>query len=251
MAIINKGKTFANGEQLTADKLNQVIDNATFTTSAVDNVSTQLAGEAIIVKDSGVTTAKINNGGVTTAKIADSNVTTAKILDANVTKAKIENLSDYTVLGNVSGGAAAPAEVSILDEDDMASDSDTAIATQQSIKAYVDNVSVFTKSFESAEQNIPAAGTPITFSHGMSSIPKIAQVVLRCKTAAFNYSLGDEIVIGDYGDAGQMQSLYFNTSTIGWGHMYSGSTILIKNRTTDAFGNASSPNFKVVLKAFA
>ena len=128
MAIINKGKSFANGEQLTADKLNQVIDNATFTTSAVDNVSTQLAGEAIIVKDGGVTTTKLNNGAVTTAKIAD----------ANVTKAKIENLSDYTVLGNVSGGAAAPAEVSILDEDDMASDSDTAIATQQSIKAYVD-----------------------------------------------------------------------------------------------------------------
>jgi hypothetical protein len=87
MAIINKGKSFANGEQLTADKLNQVIDNATFTTSAVDNVSTQLAGEAIIVKDGGVTTAKLNNGAVTTAKIAD----------ANVTKAKIENLSDYTV----------------------------------------------------------------------------------------------------------------------------------------------------------
>ena len=128
MAIINKGKSFANGEQLTAEKLNQVIDNATFTTSAVDNVSTQLAGEAIIVKDGGVTTAKLNDGAVTTAKIAD----------ANVTKAKIENLSDYTVLGNVSGGAAAPAEVSILDEDDMASDSDTAIATQQSIKAYVD-----------------------------------------------------------------------------------------------------------------
>ena len=128
MAIINKGKSFANGEQLTAEKLNQVIDNATFTTSAVDNVSTQLAGEAIIVKDGGVTTTKLNNGAVTTAKIAD----------ANVTKAKIENLSDYTVLGNVSGGAAAPAEVSILDEDDMASDSDTAIATQQSIKAYVD-----------------------------------------------------------------------------------------------------------------
>jgi hypothetical protein len=136
----------------------------------------------------------------------------------------------------------------------MASDSDTAIATQQSIKAYVDSLlanPIFTKSFESAEQDIPAAGTPITFSHGMSSIPKIAQVVLRCKTAQFNYSIGDEIVIGDYGDAGQVQMLYFNTSTIGWGHMYSGSTILIKNRTTDANGSASSPNFKVVLKAFA
>ena len=156
MAIINKGKTFANGEQLTADKLNQVIDNATFTTSAVDNVSTQLAGEAIIVKDSGVTTAKINDAAVTTAKINDGAVTTAKILDANVTKAKIENLSDYTVLGNVSGGAAAPAEVSILDEDDMASDSNTAIATQQSIKAYVDDSSTdgFSPTIYASEESV-------------------------------------------------------------------------------------------------
>ena len=70
MAIINKGKSFADGEQLTADKLNQVIDNATFTTSAVDNVSTQLSGGAIIVRDGGITTAKLNDGAVTTAKIA-------------------------------------------------------------------------------------------------------------------------------------------------------------------------------------
>jgi hypothetical protein len=108
MAIINKGKSFANGEQLTADKLNQVIDDATFTTSAVDNVSTQLSGGGIIVKD----------GGVTTAKIADSNVTTAKIADANVT---FEKLTD------------------VIDDDTMATASATTLATSESIKAYVDN----------------------------------------------------------------------------------------------------------------
>jgi len=123
MAVISKGTTFATGDQVTAVKLNNLADAATFASGAVDSVSTQLSGGAIIVKD----------GGVTTAKIADS----------NVTKAKIENLADYKVLGNVSGGAAAPAEVAILDEDDMASDSDTALATQQSIKAYVDASSPF------------------------------------------------------------------------------------------------------------
>ena len=98
MAIINKGKSFANGEQLTADKLNQVIDNATFTTSAVDNVSTQLAGGAIIVKD----------GGVTTAKLTDANVTFAKLTD-------------------------------VIDDDTMATATDTTLATSESIKAYVDS----------------------------------------------------------------------------------------------------------------
>jgi hypothetical protein len=118
-----------------------------------------LSGGAIIVKDSGitaakiaanavttdkildanVTTAKIANANVTTDKILDANVTTAKIADANVTKAKIENVADMKVLGNTSGTPAAPAEVSVLDEDDLVSNSATALATQQSIKAYVDN----------------------------------------------------------------------------------------------------------------
>lgn len=164
MGVLSKGTNFSNGDQVTDTSLDNLVDNATFTTSAVDEVSTDIGGSgSIIVKDGGITTgkladstsaatgvtsakiassavtaAKIGTGAVTTVKILDDNVTTAKILDANVTKAKIENLTDYTVLGNVSGGAAAPAEVTILDEDTLVTDSATALATQQSIKAYVD-----------------------------------------------------------------------------------------------------------------
>ena len=79
MAAISKGTTFATGDQVTALKLNNLVDNSTFASGAVDNTSTQLSSGAIIVKD----------GGVTTAKIADANVTTAKIADANVTPAKL------------------------------------------------------------------------------------------------------------------------------------------------------------------
>lgn len=142
MSVIKSGKTFANGEQLTADKLNQVITGATFSaTEAVDNSTTGIDGSgAIIVRDDGITTDKILNDAVTTAKIADDQVTTSKILDSNVTKAKIEDVADMKVLGNTSGSAAAPQEVSVLDEDDMSSDSATALATQQSIKAFVDSV---------------------------------------------------------------------------------------------------------------
>ena len=129
MAIINKGTAFSNGEQLSASKLNDLVDGATFGTDSVDNASTLLNGAgAITVRDS----------GITAAKLATNAVTTTRILNANVTKAKIENVADYKVLGNVSGAAAAPAEVAILDEDDMVSDSATALATQQSIKTYVD-----------------------------------------------------------------------------------------------------------------
>ena len=139
MAILSKGTTYADGTQVTATNLNALVDSATFASGAVDDSTTQLSSGAVIVKDLGIATGKIAASAVTTAKIADSNVTTAKIADSNVTKAKIENLSDYKVLGNVSGGAAAPAEVAILDEDNMASNSATSLATQQSIKAYADS----------------------------------------------------------------------------------------------------------------
>jgi len=128
MAILSKGTTYSDGDQVTSTNLNALVDSATFASGAVDDSSTQLSSGKIIVKDLGIATGKIATSAVTTAKIADS----------NVTKAKIENLADYKVLGNVSGGAAAPAEVAILDEDNMSSDSATSLATQQSIKAYVD-----------------------------------------------------------------------------------------------------------------
>ena len=152
MPIINKGTAFSNGEQLSASKLNDLVDAATFGTDSVDNASTIVnANGAITVRDSGVTAAKLATGAVTTAKI----------LDANVTKAKIENVADYKVLGNVSGAAAAPAEVSILDEDDMTSDSATALATQQSIKAYVDAKSIAqTKLISTTTQQTTTSAIP-------------------------------------------------------------------------------------------
>ena len=75
---------------------------------------------------------------VDTSEIKDNAVTTAKVLNSNITKAKIENVANMRVLGNTSGSAVAPQEVVILDEDTMSSNSATSLATQQSIKAYVD-----------------------------------------------------------------------------------------------------------------
>jgi uncharacterized protein (AIM24 family) len=189
MAIINKGTAFSNGEQLSASKLNDLLDGATFGTDSVDNASTLLNETgAITVRDS----------GITAAKLATNAVTTAKILNANVTKAKIENVADYKVLGNVSGAAAAPAEVAILDEDDMVSNSDTALATQQSIKTYVDaTAGGFTPStyaggesvtlpngliMKFGSQSVPGDSTA-TVSFATSFPGGIVQVQLTIKTA--------------------------------------------------------------------
>ena len=98
MAIINKGTAFSNGEQLSARKLNDLVDAATFGTDSVDNASTIVnANGAISVRDSGITTAKIANANVTFAKLTD-----------------------------------------VIDDDTMATATADNLATSESIKSYVD-----------------------------------------------------------------------------------------------------------------
>jgi hypothetical protein len=104
MAVLNKGHDFSDGDQVTAAKLDNAVDAATFASGAVDNASTQLSGGAIIVKDAGITAAKLAANAVTTDKILDANVTTAKILDANITTAKIAD-------ANVTAAKIADANV--------------------------------------------------------------------------------------------------------------------------------------------
>jgi len=121
MAVISKGQTFATGDQVSALKLNNLADNATFASGAVDNVSTQLSGGAIVVKDGGVTTAKLNDGSVTTAKIADDAVAPAKLSagapnwtsDGNVGINKSSPVYTLDVYGTVcsSGASNLPALV--------------------------------------------------------------------------------------------------------------------------------------------
>ena len=129
--VVTKGTEYANGSQITSSNLNALVDDARFSSNAVDDGSTAL-------NDSAIPAIIVKNAGISAVKLATDAVETVKIKDGNVTKAKIENVANLKVLGNTSGSAAAPQEVAILDEDTMSSNSATSLATQQSIKTYVD-----------------------------------------------------------------------------------------------------------------
>lgn len=139
MAILSKGQTFADADSVTSSKLNNLVDAATFVAGAsgsTDDTSLEVnSGGRLQIKDLGVTSAKLAANSVVTSKLPNSTSATD-----GVTYAKIQQVASMKVLGNTSGSAAAPAEVSILDEDTMVSDSAVAIPTQQSVKAYVDTV---------------------------------------------------------------------------------------------------------------
>jgi len=140
MAILTKGQTFADGDDVTHTKLNNLVDAAAFvagSSGTTDDSTLEVnGGGRLQIKDSGVAAGKIAASAVTTSKLADSSATTN-----GVTFPKMRYIADMKVIGNVSGGETYPAEVSILDEDDMTSDSATSLASQQSIKAYVDTTS--------------------------------------------------------------------------------------------------------------
>ena len=99
MPIINKGTSFSNGEQLTADKINNLLDLATFNQSATDSASTTVNSASQIV-------------------VADSGISTSKIKDANVTFAKLTD---------------------VIDDDTMGTATADTLATSESIKAYTDS----------------------------------------------------------------------------------------------------------------
>jgi len=120
MAEITTTQSFADGDTVTAAKLNNIVANASVGPEIITNRSelTAIDGAADFVlgydtsatdlrkikpdnligtgsvstakiADSAITTAKINDSGVTTPKVADSAITTAKIADSAITTAKI------------------------------------------------------------------------------------------------------------------------------------------------------------------
>ena len=92
----------------------------------VDSVTIEINADTLRIKDL----------GVSTAKLADSAVTTVKINANAVTFAKLQQLATMTVIGNVTGGTADAAEVSVIT--DLTSASNANIPTGTAVKTYVD-----------------------------------------------------------------------------------------------------------------
>lgn len=139
MSLIQSGKIFTDGEQLTAAKLNQIIGDSTISTTGVD-------GSTIIVNENN--TLAVRSGGISSSSLANSSVITNKLANSTdatdgVTLNKIQFLEQNKILGRTSTGTGQVEAVNFFDQDDLGgTGSDArAVASQQSIKAYVDNSS--------------------------------------------------------------------------------------------------------------
>ena len=130
------GETFTEDEQVTASKLNLAQTNLKFTSNAVDNSTTAISSEAIIVKSGGIAAtqlasnaveeAKILNGAVTANKLGADCVSGAKIADNSLTADHYTDTSIHEehLNDDVISGQAALTAIPALDDTMLVSDTD-------------------------------------------------------------------------------------------------------------------------------
>ena len=236
MARFVTGNTFGTTDTVTAALLNQAVNDAAISTDSVDGSTIEVNSNALRLKDS----------GITTAKIADSSSKTT-----GVTFAKMQHISTAKILGRISASEGDVEEAfDFKDEDDMSSNSATALASQQSIKAYVDTNGVFTKSFVSSDQTFPDNRTELSVAHSLGEVPKIIQVFAKMTTSVNGYASGDFVLLNSEIQFGVGACVsYCTSSNI---KFYRNETVNIP-RIDGVNGSVllSSSNCSLVLKAFA
>lgn len=197
-------------------------------TGAEGEVTVDTTNDTLRVHDGstagGIRLAKLSevSGGTGTVTSVDSGtgltggpITTSGTLS-------LASIANSTVLGNVSGASAAPVAVDIKDEDAMTSNSDTALATQQSIKAYVDaqvaasTVSKYSTGWQNSIDAVTVAnGSTHTITHNLGTDDVTVQVFVATSSAGANsYLISSSGEFGSSGTVGygaQINTLSTNT----------------------------------------
>ena len=89
MGVVNTTYTFTATDTITSTKMNDIIDQTTFTDDAVFDTTLAVAAGKLKVNSQGITSNELAAGAVLTSKIADDSIITAKIANLNVTPEKL------------------------------------------------------------------------------------------------------------------------------------------------------------------
>ena len=139
MSLIQSGKIFNDGEQLTAGKLNQMFSDATLSTTGVDGTSI-IVNENDVLAVRSINSSRIDSGAVITDKLPNSTVTAVNGTPDGVTLPKLQHIETDKILGRTTTGDGVVEAVTLNTDNAMANASATSLATDGSIKAYVDSM---------------------------------------------------------------------------------------------------------------
>lgn len=136
--------------------------------------------------------------------------------------------------------ATAASVLDFKDEDNMASDSATAIASQQSVKAYIDSK---TSRFKSSDQSITAAAE-YSITHNLGDIPNFFHIEFECTTAEHGYSIGNIAIVSSAFSRSHynffIQDVTTTTAEVGIGS----SGIIIRHKTDGTIAVITNGSWK-------
>ncbi|WP_143828831.1 hypothetical protein [Dyadobacter fermentans] len=107
------------------------------TTGGITTLSVKVDGTTLEINADAV---RVKDGGISAAKLATDSVTAIKILNGAVTFAKMQNINAMTVIGRTAAGAGVASEITLINDNTLATATATNIATAGAVKAYVDSL---------------------------------------------------------------------------------------------------------------
>ena len=77
--VVNTTYTFSTGDTITSTKMNDIIDQTTFTSDAITGSTLNVSTGKLFVNTAGITSNELASSSVTTAKIANGSITSEKL----------------------------------------------------------------------------------------------------------------------------------------------------------------------------
>jgi hypothetical protein len=218
------------------------LDSETLQVSGGANVSTSGSGNTITIaldtSLSGLTS--VTSTALVTNKISSSDSTAVRLDDALNVDGALDVGGGFTISNTTS-------VTSIVDEDAMGSDSASALATQQSIKAYVDtqDANIASDTLTLTNKTIDANGTGNNISNIDIANMTAASVVLESEGIASNdndTTLPTSAAVKDYADTKAVLSgsTNNNVATVTGAHALVGEGNLTFNGSTLAVTGAAT-----------
>ena len=188
MAVVITGYSWTN-EQITPANLNTMWTSATFNSGAVDDSTTALSGGAIIVKDAGITAAKLATDSVETAKILDANVTTAKLAGSLDLSAKTITLAAGQILtAAIADDGITYDKVLPCTQANMEGEAATGVATADFIKFHPGVAKAYGTVIQSADTHAGSYGVS-SVSTATTGSSESTTVTLSSTMANTNYTV--------------------------------------------------------------
>lgn len=175
--------SLAAGSVGTTQLAANAVTNAKMATMASNTIKGNNTGATAVPSDLSVSDVK-NLLAINPAGGLENSSTNIQIANSGVTYAKVQNVSASKLLGNPTGSAAAPSEITLgaglsFDGTTLKAGIRTSVSGLYAIPGIV-------------------SYTPIVFTHGLGATPDQFQLFLECYEADFGYAAGQRIPMGNF-----------------------------------------------------